>query len=92
MPHAMRLRALVHRHATVSLKQQGAELKYRSGYTTKPQKPREHVEDPVEYYSDSDSEELPPTVARLAGLEGELSDVSEPSDDGECGAFGSAAL
>ncbi|EJD38761.1 hypothetical protein AURDEDRAFT_172252 [Auricularia subglabra TFB-10046 SS5] len=76
----MQLRALAHRSSALSLEAQHAALTGHRVFTTRSQKPREHVEDPVEYLEDSDDEALP-SLAEQAGLVGYLSECSDPDDE-----------
>ncbi|EJD42797.1 hypothetical protein AURDEDRAFT_126174 [Auricularia subglabra TFB-10046 SS5] len=73
----MQLRALAHRSPALSLQDQHAALTRHRVFTTRAQRPREHVQQPVEYLTDSEDERLP-SLAEQAGLVGYLSDCSEP--------------
>ncbi|EJD42394.1 hypothetical protein AURDEDRAFT_126437 [Auricularia subglabra TFB-10046 SS5] len=73
----MQHRLIAHRSPSLSLQEQYAAVTQHRVFTTRSQKPRENVEDPVEYLSESDDERLP-SLAERAGLEGDLSDYEYP--------------
>ena len=78
---SMQLRALAHRSAALSLRDQHAAMTEHRVFTTRSQRPREHVDDPVEYLTDSDDERMP-SLAEEACLVGDLSDCTDLEDGG----------
>ncbi|EJD44717.1 hypothetical protein AURDEDRAFT_125048 [Auricularia subglabra TFB-10046 SS5] len=88
-PHAVvyKLRALMHRSTSLSLRRQMANVSGGRVFTTQGIEPRVNVDDPVELEDDEEDEEPPVAPAkdpaREARLTGDLSDCSEPEDEPE---------
>lgn len=80
----MNLQPLEHRAEHLVLEEHIELVLSRSKFTTKSQRNREHADDPVEYLTDNDDEDLPAVIdgnddegALAAYLEGEMSDLTE---------------
>ncbi|EJD36431.1 hypothetical protein AURDEDRAFT_130047 [Auricularia subglabra TFB-10046 SS5] len=75
----MQLRALAHRAAGFSLERQRAAVD--KGLRTRAVRPRERVDDPVEFLDDDDDDDRALPQLLSVQLSGDLSDLSEEDDD-----------